>query len=373
MNVVVVTPWYPGADRPWEGTFIRNKVEALRDLGIGIRIVKLTSRPPYAVGYEIDPATQAATSKRRVVLGSRHLASLVRRQVLPTGPGDVVIAESAWTITMLRAAKLPVVGVLHGREPMTFSGSRTDPLSRRVIAASLRRCDALVAVGPPVLADLPEDLRRHTTVIPNGVALDAFPARTLAVIDRMAAADFPHLVSVGNVTTNKNQETVLHAFRELRRTWPHASWTVVGDGPQRATLQRRCAEWGLSEHVRFTGRIAPTDVSAILRTADLFLLPSILESYGCAYVEAMAVGVPTLMPRGSGVAAYAGDARYLHDPTSVREIVAKAQHILSSPAQYAEAVAFGQRLAREHTWHANAASFVQVLESCLSRKEAVTT
>ncbi|PZW03912.1 Glycosyltransferase involved in cell wall bisynthesis [Micromonospora phaseoli] len=375
MTVAVVTPWYPEPDRPWEGTFIANPCHALRKLGVRMRVFKLTGRPPAVRVNEIDPDTGRAIAPSGILIrSSRHLASVINSGWLWSESCDVVLVEEVWTSILLRKARTPPqVVVLHGRQPMTTSGARTDPIRRSIIAASLRRASALIAVGAGILEDLPPDLRQVCTVVPNGVLLDAFPRRAVSASERVRAADFPRLVTVGNVDSNKNQETVLRAFASIRDTWPTASWSVVGDGPERRRLEGLRDQLGHHDRIRFTGRAAPAQVAAILNRSDLFVMPSRIESFGCAYLEAMAVGVPTIVPRSAGLAALIDDDRYLHDPDNGAEIVAKANAILSSPTQYEQAVAFGLALAERWTWQAHAESLADVLRKSVAVREAVPT
>ncbi|WP_341720189.1 glycosyltransferase family 4 protein [Micromonospora sp. FIMYZ51] len=372
MTVAVLTPWYPDADHPWDGTFIANQCEALRASGVRVRVFKVNRRGPVFTVHEIDPDTRTvvASSSSRF-FGSRHFAALLDGGRLWSGSCDAVLAEGPWMSTLLRRVNTPVVVVLHGRQPMTSSGARTDPIRRRIIAASLARAAALVAVGAGVREDLPPELRRACTVIPNGVPLDAFPRRAVSASARASAADFPRFVSVGNVGANKNQETVLRAFTAVRETWPAASWWVVGDGPERQRLARLRDQLGHHDRIHFTGRLAPAEVAEILRQSDLFVLPSRVEAFGCVYLEAMAVGVPTIMPRSAGIAALVDDDRYLHDADDGQEILAKATAILSSPAQYEQAVAYGRALADRCTWQAHAEALADVLRRSVTERAAV--
>ncbi|GAA0370571.1 hypothetical protein GCM10009541_11360 [Micromonospora gifhornensis] len=373
LTVAVFTPWYPEPERPWDGTFVANQCDALRDLGVRIRVFKLTRDGLTARMHEIDPADRTAVPHtRRRILGAHHLASLVHRGRLWSEPVDAVLAEGVWASSLLRRVVAPMVVVLHGRAPMTASGARTDPVRRRIIAGSLRRAQALVAVGPDIVDDLPPELRAGCHVVPNGVLLDAFAPRGGSTFERLNADDFPRFVTVGNVDTNKNQETLLRAFAAIRDRWPAASWWVVGDGPERHRLEGLRDQLGHGDRIHFTGRIAPDEVAKVLGESDLFVLPSRTEAFGCVYLEAMAVGVPTLVSRSAGLAALVDDDRYLHDPDDSRQLLAKADAILSTPAQYEQAVAFGHALAEGCTWQAHAESLVDVLTHSVLNKKAVT-
>jgi glycosyltransferase involved in cell wall biosynthesis len=364
LRVSAFTPWYPDAEAPWQGTFVRHKLEALHHLGVDVRVLKLRrGRAGFRV-HEVDLDGRRTPRPARVGLGAAHLAALVRRRQLWDEPCDVVLAEGVWATTLLRAVPLPLLGVLHGADPMTLSGARRDPVRRALTARALRRTDGLVAVGAPVMRGLPPDLRGRTTVIENGVPPGVFPRRRVPAGARFAAPDFPHLVTVGNVDTHKNQELLLRGFPAIRRVWPRARWTVVGDGPDRRRLQALRDRTGLTDAVRFTGRLPPAEVAAVLAGCDLFVLPSLREAFGCAYLEAMAVGVPTLVSRRAGLAALVDDER-LVDPTDLGDIIGRARAVLGSEAGYSSAVAAGHAVAERCSWTAHAERLSDVLFSCI--------
>jgi glycosyltransferase involved in cell wall biosynthesis len=102
------------------------------------------------------------------------------------------------------------------------------------------------------------------------------------------------LVTVGNLIARKRHADVLRALAQL----PELRWVVAGDGPERPALERLAAELGLTERVDFRGRLAPADALRVARGGGLFVLPSVEEAFGVAYVEAMAGGVPAIGVRG---------------------------------------------------------------------------
>lgn len=119
-------------------------------------------------------------------------------------------------------------------------------------------------------------------------------------------------------------ETLIDATSLLRDH--HRALTFIGgDGPARAHLERRVADFGLGGIVRFTGRLTDDEVRLAYRAADVFVVPSrALECFGLIVLEALASGCPTvasrvgalpevLEPFGQGFLFEAGDARSLAD------------------------------------------------------------
>lgn len=102
----------------------------------------------------------------------------------------------------------------------------------------------------------------------------------------------------------KNVALVLQALARLK-THHEFSYTVVGDGPLRAGLERLTAELGLEDRVRFAGFVDSTALRGLLAESDLFILTSSVhrgshEGFGIAYLEANACGTPVLAARLAG-------------------------------------------------------------------------
>ena len=102
----------------------------------------------------------------------------------------------------------------------------------------------------------------------------------------------------------KNVDVVLRALALLKDRYPF-HYTVVGDGPLRATLETLALELGLHDRVRFTGQIGNAALRGLLAESDLFVLPSSIhpeshEGFGIAYLEANACGTPVLAARLAG-------------------------------------------------------------------------
>ena len=92
--------------------------------------------------------------------------------------------------------------------------------------------------------------------------------------------------------------SALEVFRLIRRR-VRARFVLVGDGPVRADIERRVADYGLTDDVSFVGE--QHELVRWLSIADLFLLPSAQESFGLAALEAMACDVPVVASNVGGL------------------------------------------------------------------------
>lgn len=158
----------------------------------------------------------------------------------------------------------------------------------RKIAERCKRADAFVAISKAVHNELwslrHDDARIHD--LPNGV-----PVPQRAWQRRPGWREAPRAVFVGRLAAEKNLATLMRAWPIVRLSFPNARLTLVGEGPKRPLLEEIARNLGLSaDAVAMPGALA--DVEPLLRSADLFVLPSTEEGMSIALLEAMALGVP---------------------------------------------------------------------------------
>lgn len=103
-----------------------------------------------------------------------------------------------------------------------------------------------------------------------------------------ASADTPVVLTVGRLALEKNLGVALDAFDAVRERVLEARLVMVGDGPQRNALRRRCPE------AIFAGTQHGEALAAHYASADVFLFPSLTETFGNVVVEAMASGLPVV-------------------------------------------------------------------------------
>ncbi len=123
------------------------------------------------------------------------------------------------------------------------------------------------------------------SVIPVGIDGSRFVPRHVH-----HAGDMPHLIMVGRLTKEKGQETVLEALASVHRPW---TLEIIGEGPDRISLQRKAEMLGIMPRITFAGSV--DNVPERLRHADLFLLASHHEGQAIAVREAAVAQVPILV------------------------------------------------------------------------------
>jgi glycosyltransferase involved in cell wall biosynthesis len=110
---------------------------------------------------------------------------------------------------------------------------------------------------------------------------------------------------------------------------------LVGDGPVRAGIEQRVADYGLGDEVVFAGE--QQDLVPLLSAGDLFLLPSAQESFGLAALEAMACGVPVVASNVGGLPEIIEDGvtGFVCPPDAVDLMAARSVELLTDRARHA--------------------------------------
>ena len=144
--------------------------------------------------------------------------------------------------------------------------------------------------------------RRPVEVIHNGVDVDVFKRQPRDAAARAAfgaGASDVLAVSVGRLVGWKGVRIAIDAIAAAPA---HVRYVVVGSGPEEEHLKAQAASLGITERVRFAGRVAHDALPALLSQCDLFLQPSIgEEAFGISVVEAMACGLPVLASNNGGL------------------------------------------------------------------------
>ena len=111
----------------------------------------------------------------------------------------------------------------------------------------------------------------------------------------------PEILTVGRVVPVKGQALLVEALAELASRGIDARLTIVGDGPQLPELRERAQRLGIADRVAFEGAVGQDAVRGYYERADVFALPSFAEGLPVVLIEAMAMGLPVVASRITGI------------------------------------------------------------------------
>lgn len=227
------------------------------------------------------------------------------REILERNPSDVAhvhvgaVSPFAWgALRALAELRMPTVVTVHSVwGPLSRGGYRAARglLTRPGVAVS--------AVSEIAAAPVAETLGVAVGVLPN--AIDPAPWRQSAPVARVPGV--LRVVTVSRLAPRKRVSALLRAIARaqvLLGPDVRIQTTIIGDGPQRGSVERTARRLGLP--VRFTGRLSAAAIREVFATCDVFAQASVLESFGIAALEARTFGLPVV------ARAQAGTSEFIH-------------------------------------------------------------
>ena len=187
-----------------------------------------------------------------------------------------------------------------------------------------------------------------------------------------ASPSEPRLLYVGRLESNKRVHWLLEVLGCLLPRFPNLRLYVVGDGPTRSALQAAVEARGLAPNVAFTGALAPVQVEAQLRRADVFVFPSAYESFGTVALEALAAGLPVVASDLPALREATGGHATLVPMADLDGWVAAVAELLSDPRLRAARAEAGRRWAAAFTWDRVLDRFQAVVEEAIQARPAST-
>lgn len=209
-------------------------------------------------------------------------------------------------------------------------------------------------------------------VVGRGVDARRFdPARRSEPLRREWGADADTIVAVyvGRLAPEKNLGAVIAAFEALQSVHGRARLVLVGDGPLRGELQQRCPQ------AVFAGHRSGDDLAAHYASADLFLFPSLTETYGNVTTEAMASGLPVVAfdCAAAGQWIQSGRNGVLAQGEDSAAFVRAALALVTDRERRACIGAAARETARRADWGRVIARFESILAQAVEQGDAVIT
>lgn len=212
-------------------------------------------------------------------------------------------------------------------------GRRRRKMTVRVERRLARYTDRIVAVSKALRDELVTEMRlppEKLQVIYNGIVFQDLPKP-------------PHEGIIGTVARLAPQKGVEHFIRAaaiVKAKHPSARFVIIGDGPYRYFLELEAQSAGIRDSTEFTG--FRSDALSIVAGFDVFVLPSIRETFGLALVEAMSQGVPAVASNVGGIPEIVEDMQtgLLAEPGNPEDIAEKVCRLLENKE-------LAERLARQ--------------------------
>jgi glycosyltransferase involved in cell wall biosynthesis len=173
------------------------------------------------------------------------------------------------------------------------------------------------------------EARNHVNAVHLGVDLSQFQP-----VEQNSQPGQPvHLVCVGRLVKDKAQDVLLEAMAKLVQRGVNARLTLVGNGTAARAFEDLSNQLGLQSHVKFTGALPQPQTQEVLRTADIFVLPSFAEGIPVALMEAMAMEIPCVSTTVMGIPELirSGEDGVLVQPADIDGLADALQRLIENP------------------------------------------
>jgi glycosyltransferase involved in cell wall biosynthesis len=312
MHVLIISHGYPTVKDPQWGCFEKDQAEALVGMGhrVTVAVLDMRFRPSnqtFGISHISDGPISAyiyfllsgklIPSRMKRFVFERMMLRLCRKIFRAEGIPDVIYAHYMFCMARLRLVKqkyaIPIVGIEHWSElNKTTLPSRLMQMGRTAYTLA----DRLLAVSP----SLQTQMKRHFGVEAEVVYDMVSDAFLQPVIPKKNAKPFVWL-AVGSLIQRKGYDVLIEAFAQLDRSaLPLGSskneeqLIIIGSGTENERLHAQAEQLGIADRVRFTGMLDKQTIVSLMNESNAFVLPSRGETFGVAYIEAMAMGLPVI-------------------------------------------------------------------------------
>ncbi len=176
-------------------------------------------------------------------------------------------------------------------------------------------------------------------------------------------ADQPLIIVVGRLAANKGQRFLVDAAPTILSRFPNTHFVFAGNPEGRADLEQRIHKLGLERH--FDLIAFRSDVVSLLRSSDLFVLPSLAEGFSLSIIEALAAGLPVIATRVGGAEEVLENGRngFLVPPADAEALGQAVLQVLSLDAAAKERLRqAAQETARRFSFDVTAQTMYQIYE-----------
>jgi teichuronic acid biosynthesis glycosyltransferase TuaC len=382
LRVLTLSTLFPDASRPNFGVFVERQTLALAAReDVAVEVVAPIGLPPWPLSLHPHYRPRGRLPRVEPWKGLK-----VHRPVFPVLPPFGRI----WAAKRLTETLLPLLREIRGRFPFDaidaeffwpdgvaaarLGGALDVPVSikargsdidhwgrhetiRRLMVEAAFAADGLLAVSDALKARM-EALGMPAGKIAvhhTGVDAALFHPRDRAEAKAALGVAGPLVVTTGALIPVKGHRLALAAIGQV----PEATWIVVGDGPERPTLEKLARERGVAERVRFLGSRPHEALPALLAAADVLLHSSEREGLANVWVEALACGTPIVVT-DTGAAHEVVDRREAGRvvPREANAIAAALRALIADPPPQ-DAV---RQAAERFSWERNADELAAHLE-----------
>ncbi len=383
------------------GTWSLDHATALRDAGLDVEVVSLTSWFPSALGslwkasrtysqcpqhavlnglnvqyprWLCYPINQCQRSMNRfpaflTKIGWLSAKRKILRAVRSPSP-DVIVANHSMVsgyvaMQIKRHSGIPFITVDH--EVGDFLVCRENPARLQLLKSVVSEAAVSVTVSKAMqtLAESTIPEGRFQTIY-NGAGFRECP---LELLDRHKEKPDVTIFCCGNLYGRKDIPLLVRAFEAISAEFPEIQLRIAGDGPDRESISKLVKSLSCRDRIHLLGSIEHSAVQEEMRSADIFALVGWAEPFGVVFLEAMASGCAVVVSADAGVAEILehGETAMLTKPRDLDSVVAALRLLCQSGDMRRRLAEAGHQFYTESCqWQHRALEYKRLLETVVA-------
>jgi glycosyltransferase involved in cell wall biosynthesis len=306
VKILFLTPWYPDAEQPGHGIFIRDQVRAIVAGGHEVRVIKV--KVDYSrsglLSYKKEMISDGAVAETHLNIASSFpvfnqvnffvICFLQSIRVVRSFRPDIIHGNigypgAFWSWITAKYCKLPVVLTEHTLLHNNFRSK----IHKWFTIKFIRKIDQVITVSKHSASIIEKWTGVRPVVIPNIVDLTLFQG-----IHSFPDAEIVNIGFLGNGFKKKGLDTLFRSLAGIDLPFR----LIIGgiDLKEYQAFRDMANEPGLKDKVEFIGFVPRHEVAAFMSRLHFFVSPSVFESFGVAIAEAMACGLPVVCTDSGG-------------------------------------------------------------------------
>ena len=308
-DILIVSRGIPTKEYPMLGLFELDQARALASFGHNVKMLVVDLRSflrkrPFGIHhYSIDNVEVhvisfpvGAVPREIQCKAGGFLLKRLYKTVYDKGKKPEIIhahfGDIGYIASMLaRQINVPLVITEHS------SLMNRDIVDKDILEVSQKGytfANGVISVSNALAQKIKKNTGINSCVIPNIVDTEAFNN-----IERKQHDGFS-FVSVASLIEIKHIGDLVRAFKKVHEDFPDTKLCIIGDGKERENIRALIDQFHIGDSVRMTGTITRSEIANIFSEMDCFVLPSESETFGVAYIEAMAAGLPVIATKCGG-------------------------------------------------------------------------
>jgi glycosyltransferase involved in cell wall biosynthesis len=318
MHILIIPSSYPAEDAPLRSTFFKEQAIALKEDGNKVGVIYSETRRITGINlntlkknhFQVKEYVEDGINTIRlhgwnilmmrnslgINLWIKQSLILFNKYIKKYGKPDIIHVHCGLyggivAKLIKQQHDIPYVITEHSSIVMNHL---LDDYHKKLLKEAYNTSDKLISVSRKLKEGMKVYTKKEIVVIPNIVDTAIFKYEAN---QRDSKFKF---VSVCMLKSDKNIELLLRAFENAFKNNEQIGLMVIGDGPEKYKLESVAEELGIKKQVEFLGAVERKDLSKYLQKASAFALPSNYETFGVAYIEALACGLPIITTKCGG-------------------------------------------------------------------------